>query len=381
MNKGMVSFSNRHVYFYIGYAIYFSVLIFTLVYPYEQNMKAFIVRFLVLPFSFLLYFIFLKKNNGVHSFFRKFSLLIHIIAVVALFFWIFGSLLHWINASSSLVINWGTTYKIPSFFGVYFETQNMQVFGQTIVRNTAIFTEPPMFSYIIIITLLGDLFYLKAGFRDIGFLFIVILTSGSAFGTSIVVLIAAYCYVRRLLVANGYYFTRQVKQIISITGCISIVLVIFVLYNRIVNGGGSVSIHMQDFVCGYQAWINHPFIGNGLNNFQSIADHMSVIRLGSNGNSGISSGIVYVLAYGGIYWALFYILPILLDLKYNLMKKSDFVIVDIIFLLLIIFVEVYNLTLTLLLVMLIWQHLLDKDDRQLNWVHRRKSISNTEIGK
>jgi len=330
-----------------------------LVYPYEQNVKSFIIRFLVIPFSYLLYFIFLKRNGKVHSFFKKLSVIVHIIAICSLFFWTFGSVLHWISANSSLMINWGTTYAIPSFFGTYFETQNMQFLGQTIIRNTAIFAEPPMFSYIIVVTLLGDIFYLKAGIKNILFFFIIILTSGSAFGISIVTLILVYYGLKRMLVKNRQNNVKYMKLGIGITCLGALFLILFVIANRFINGGNSANIHMQDFYIGYQAWMQHPFFGNGLNSFQNISKYMDVTRVASSGNSGMSSGIMYVLAYGGIYWAAFYIVPIVFDAVFNLTRKSEFVIVDVLFLFLIIFVEVYNLNITIIFLMLIWQHLLD----------------------
>lgn len=93
-------------------------------------------------------------NNDLIICFDIFVVVITIIATISLFFWTFGSVLHVINATGIAPIQWGTAKHVRSYYNIYYETQTMILFGSRVIRNSSIFTEAPMASFIFIVAIL-----------------------------------------------------------------------------------------------------------------------------------------------------------------------------------------------------------------------------------
>nr|WP_260157112.1 hypothetical protein [Lentilactobacillus buchneri] len=78
-----------------------------------------------------------------------------------------------------------------------------------------------------------------------------------------------------------------------------IIVLINLLISKYQTGYGSFSVRLDDMKAGYDAWINHPFLGNGWTNEQAIQQYMLGSRLSFYGNSGLSSGFFASLALTG----------------------------------------------------------------------------------
>jgi hypothetical protein len=82
---------------------------------------------------------------------------------------------------------------------------------------------------------------------------------------------------------------------------------------------GSVNIRLDDIQAGYHAWLQKPLLGNGFDNTYSIKLFMNPMRLGLNGNDGNSSGMMSMLARGGlVLTSILFFIPSLLFAKKNL---------------------------------------------------------------
>ena len=99
---------------------------------------------------------------------------------------------------------------------------------------------------------------------------------------------------------------------------IVIYIVEFVMASKMESMGGSVNIRFDDIHAGFEAWKQNPLVGNGLDNSYSIKIFMDQARLGLYGNDGYSSGLMSMLARGGIILAmLLFFVPTI-----NFSKKS-----------------------------------------------------------
>ena len=155
----------------------------------------FVTWFNVLPaikFSFtillFLFFFIIQESNERSEVLLKYRNVVFIIALVSLFFWLLGSILHFLHPSGIVQSVWtGDPKVVPSYYGFYFETQKL--YG--VIRNTAIFTEAPMSSLHFSIAMLVEVYVDKKKSLFKIFLFsIAILSSFST--TGIILLIVVY---------------------------------------------------------------------------------------------------------------------------------------------------------------------------------------------
>ena len=94
-----------------------------------------------------------------------------------------------------------------------------------------------------------------------------------------------------------------------------IVFALFIIINNLLTlkmNSFSGSVRLDDFSAGFKAWMVSPVFGNGYNNMKSIQQYMSSFRLN---NMGFSNSPMLVLAYGGLYMAIPYMLAIYFSLK------------------------------------------------------------------
>lgn len=281
----------------------------------------FVTRFNVLPaikFSFaillFLFFFIIQESNERSEVLLKYRNVVFIIAIVSLFFWLLGSILHFLHPSGIVQSVWtgtGDPKVVPSYHGFYFETQ--ELYG--VIRNTAIFTEAPMSSLHFSIAMLVEVYVDKKKSLFKIFLFsIAILSSFST--TGIILLI--------VVLLHQLFTTRMSSKFIQIIRIsvlpIFFLVVIFVvrllLQAKLETSSGS--IRTDDFIVGTKAWLLHPIWGNGYMNYDTIKQFMASWR---NYNTGFSNSITMVLAYGGIYLALLYVFPIIFNFK-NIKKEG-----------------------------------------------------------
>lgn len=253
---------------------------------------------------------------------KKFANVVFIIAIISLFFWLFGSVLKVIKPTGILYTTWtgnDTLKRVDSYYGIYFETQSANVFGlinYRIVRNTAIFTEAPMASFVFLMAFLAELFRPDKINRKICLLFAVSVLSAMS-TTGITALIVALCL--------KYVFSRSKSK-----GAFSFKLLILpamlfagmLLFDFFISqklGTSSGATRMDDFVAGYKAWLDSPIFGNGYGNTRAYQKYMSSFR---KNNLGFSNSPMLVLAYGGIYLFIPYILSAFIGISRLIFRRD-----------------------------------------------------------
>lgn len=262
---------------------------------------------------FLVILFCVDKNNS--SLLIKAENFILVLAGISLVFWAMSII--GIPTNSHITIGWNGVHSINGYFGFHFIAQgkvNNFIGFSNVIRNTGLFSEAPMYSYVLCIALLIELFV-----RDtknivswrVVLLFIAILSTTST--TGLIVLLPAILF--KYIVSSN----NLVKQIIF---ALLIPLVLFIIKIAMVNKIGDVTnvttsygIRMNDIYATTHAWIQHIFIGNGIGNDNAIKQFMYGWRLLPGGNDGLSTGFLSVLAYGGIFYSLFYLIPTLLMLR------------------------------------------------------------------
>lgn len=326
------------------------------------------INFVIIPVLLIVYMNDAFSQNRSLSILAKVEKVIFAIASISLIFWVFTTLIPLIKATSTIQIFWGPGMTIPSFFGMYFQTQSVTVLGHVFMRNTAIFTEAPQFACLLSLAVIYNIFLAKKPIKKNKVLILAAVTTGSVTGIATIVAAIGVEFYRQMLnqVSARPEEKRKIKMIANTAVVIAAILISVVVVNRVMYGAESVSARTNDIYAGLHAWLHHPLIGNGVGNYVSITDYMLPERLLANGNSGFSSGIMSTLAYGGLYWGAFFIVPLIGILCKGIKKQlpGNQIIYSLFIFLLLLFSIVNNTLMFVFISMFEWGLLLFNSQQQ-----------------
>ena len=243
---------------------------------------------------------FAMREEHKQKLFELIEKIIIVIAVVSLTFWLVGSLLGIIQPSGIEYTIWSSTdgseVPVNNYYHLYFETQYQHFFTTTIIRNSAIFTEAPMCSFMFCFAFLVELFKKKKYNVKICILLLIsIVTCISTTGYVVAILAIFLKYV----ISNTGKNTVSSVLKLAIAPIVLIILVLvmeYVFESKLQTTSGS--LRMDDFAAGFKAWMLHPIMGNGYGNSNSYVYMMSTFRID---RKGFSNSLMQILAYGGIY--------------------------------------------------------------------------------
>ena len=252
-------------------------------------------------------------ENDKHSTFKFYVDLIFYISVVSLFLWFFGSLLGIIHPSGTVLSTWtGSEQKllVNNYFYIHFEPQKAKImFLGQITRNSSLFVEAPMFSFHLCTALLYELFAVpKSNYKRVTVIMLAIITTIAITGY----IIAAIAITSKYIITGK---KKGISKVLKVMALPVIVFALFIIINNLLTlkmNSFSGSVRLDDFSAGFKAWMVSPVFGNGYNNMKSIQQYMSSFRLN---NMGFSNSPMLVLAYGGLYMAIPYMLAIYFSLK------------------------------------------------------------------
>lgn len=287
----------------LGFGITY-LLILGLVHP---NNKKGLIGFAVISMT-IIAFVYLYKSIGrVINILDIYEQIIIAVAVISVFFWLFGSVLKIIPASGYELYNWtgnGLDKQINKYWGLYYETQWTYLQGYGVfTRNTAIFTEAPMCSLHFSIALLIEVFIKEElDFRKYVTLILAILTTFSTTGYLIVVVTVFF----KIVYSKKNNQILQYIKVIVVPASLIVGLIASMVLLQLKMNSSSGVVRMDDFIAGYKAWMENPIFGCGFGNYDALIKYMSVWR---QNNTGFSNSIMEVLAYGGVYFGMIYMMP------------------------------------------------------------------------
>ncbi|GAX02394.1 O-antigen ligase family protein [Secundilactobacillus silagei] len=232
------------------------------------------------------------------------------LAAISIFFWLIA--LIGIPTNMTATVTWGANSNLPGYFGMHYLAQgSVNFLGMNIVRNTGIFVEAPMYAYTLCIALLTLLFIEERPMKWQIFLISMTLISTTSTTGTVVGLIAFGWY---------FIFVQKVKNpIVKLIFIITIIVLLvagirYLLEAKVTEAwNSSSSLRANDYYAGFMAWKQHILRGNGLGNLDSIKNYMDYRRIMYSpqitGLTGVSNGIMAILAMGGILATLIYIIP------------------------------------------------------------------------
>lgn len=238
---------------------------------------------------------------------KKYVFVMVLLSAFSLFFWLFGSLLKIVPATGTIHYYWAIKRISNSYFGVYFENAKDTFLFQNLYRNSGIFTEAPMYSLNITLALAINIFISgsKAKVFTKKNIILILATISCVSLTGLGFIVVA-------VLAKNFFENekRTTKKIIIVL----VIVVVGIMGENIIDikmSTNSYLVRIDDYIVGFQAWIDNFFFGGGY----GIRNYQGYLKSWRNFNTGYSNSLFWILAQGGIYLFLVYLFPALLSLK------------------------------------------------------------------
>lgn len=323
--------------FLIAICVFFYILIYAFQ-PVNISDYAYVLKLDVIIIFTLLYYA-LYCNDKLPLVMQFYVDIVTIIGIISLLFWILGSNLHLINTNKYILSTWSSfnnwAQLVPSYFNIYFEPQ--QING--LIRNSAIFPEAPMASLHFTVALSIEWLLRKNDKFHIAKLVILIICIISTFSsTGYIAVILLVCY--KILLSKNAFISR-IKPVIIVVVIVGIIVIQNILSQKLVTESGSIRI--DDYVAAYNAWKDNPIMGLGIAS-SKIQNYMSLWR---GYNLGFSNTIMDILAHGGIYVSLIYVLALIYSIKESFKYKNWNMLMFIIIVIYLLFTTLFTNTLLL----------------------------------
>lgn len=272
----------------------------------DHNYPSYIIRYvLILPLLWM--YLSHRKEFGssvYNSLFLKYSNVMVIIAVASLVMWFLCSILQVVPATSFFPYEWGSSIDfIPTYWGVYFETQSIAPLGEKIWRNTGIFNEGPMYNMALCVAFIIE--YFIQPFRSktkLWILVIAIFTTFTTTGQFFLMGIGIWSVFNRM----GRRYRILLLLVVPILLYFGYVVAGTLLANKKATGGeDSMNLRTEDITWCMEAGMEHPMLGVGL----TLREGES---LWHGKTLGRSNSLFAVFARGGLFVLILYIGALLL---------------------------------------------------------------------
>ena len=219
------------------------------------------------------------------------------ISLISLFFYIFGSLLHFISPLKMTSLTWGPwNAETKNYYYIYYESHILHLSkttGAYLVRNTGFYPEGPMFNMILCIALGAEVLFEKSFSRfKVLVLVTTILTTFCTTGLLYIGLLCIYWLIKerdRLIFLNQ---KLSIKWILA--GGILLLIALFLTKFLTKSGSGSTSIRWDHLMACIKAWWSAKMTGVGYLNIELVKTFMER-------PAGISVGLPYMFACGGLF--------------------------------------------------------------------------------
>ncbi len=309
ISQKIIYFNKSRAIAFVTIAIYLLLYIFFNSYHWSSYLRCLLCLVII-----FIYYLFCYRD-GIPSILYKYENVILLISVISLFFWVFGILLGIIKPSGIIHTTWSGSSEsavFPSYFNIYFKSQRD---AEPFLRNSAIFTESPMFSFHVSLALLFEvLLSEKFSLRKEIILIVTILSTHSTTGLSIVLALVVYQIMRNKK-KNVWMVLIYLAFLISLPFIASIPFYLFNAKMTTMSG----SLRVDDFRVGFLAWSKHKVFGGGFENEQYLQSFMANWRII---NIGFSNSIMYILALTGIYVSIVYFGAVIKGVVTSIINKD-----------------------------------------------------------
>lgn len=277
--------------------IYFIIFIFNNVT--SELLFSFISKFFVILFLITLLFLVYSENGKGLRLFYCISNIMTFLGAVSICFWLLCSVFKVLPLNNIVYINWGGYHNINGFYDIYYETQPINFFGYNGYRNTGIFTEAPMFNLCLSIALLFEFFLReRLNLKKIAILSMTIITTFSTTGYIVLMM----C-IGAQVIKNRNSNTKYMRVIKILFIMLTILISSGILYYLIIDKMATDSFYVRigKYISEFNIWKENVLFGSGY----------------GNNEAGSSNSLMVILADGGVWLFVIYIIAILEFILYR----------------------------------------------------------------
>lgn len=289
----------------------------------NSNIVSYIVKFIFLLNCFIIYSTAKVMDGKFNSLLIKVSRFVCFLAIISLILYVFGPFLNILPSNSSIFLSWGDERYVNSYYNFLYITQYFTLGGIRLVRNTGIFTEAPMYAFLLCTTLATNLFLQENKVKKI-YTIILVITILTTFSTTGIVCMCIMLMIKFMMHNEETRYKRFIKiLILPLIIFLGIGISMFFIKDKIEASKysmGSYSIRLDDFRVGIKVWKNSKLVGIGFENYDFAKQYISTLKRGTD--IGGSSGVMHILAQGGTILLLLNIVPYLLLIKSYLKHKN-----------------------------------------------------------
>lgn len=291
--------------------------IFPFMHVYEGRITSYIkIYFIIFPLLFLLLASYITSQGlDINRLMSKFSNIVFSIAVISISFWLFGSILGYVESTAVIPNSWGGDHFIPTYYGLYFETQEATASEGIgiLVRNSGIFNEGPMYNMILCTSLAYEIF-LNGTTRLFKIVTIVIAILTTVSTTGFIFLLLLFSVKGYMALSSKYGL--QMVLLFPVILFLGIVAISTVLDNKKEKGEGSYNSRSRDITKCIEVGIEHPVTGVGIffNSEENSSDNRSF---------GYSNSLFGTFAHGGFYFLFLYLIPLFVMPIFVFFKNGD----------------------------------------------------------
>lgn len=253
----------------------------------------------------LLLFKLLQSEGLLLQLITKLYDVVFVLALISLYYWVFGVVMEVFRPNMYTVISWGTFGYIPGYDGLHFAFQLDTTFfpDAFIFRNSGIFAEAPMFNLWLDMALAGELFLKpKPSWLRVAVLMVTIITTLSVTGMIFIVLCVMIHVLRKFRKMTRFQRNMVLFSMFLLLPMMAIGLIYIMV---IKSGTQSYEMRLSDYVAGFKVWMDHPIFGSGYANLRSLMEYM----YSPDGVIGFSNSLMAVLGTGGLWIAILFYIP------------------------------------------------------------------------
>ncbi|MEQ2380860.1 hypothetical protein WMO21_00605 [Lachnospiraceae bacterium CLA-AA-H58] len=272
---------------------------------YFRNMEFLFSVFLPFP----LFLLFSCNRRNVLEYMAAYANIMFALSAISLFFFTFGSILKIIQPTGFYPyteIEWGRNDYFD-YYHVYCEGQTVYALGYSGIRNIALFVEGPMLTYTLSFALYYELFFREQGARKL-YLIVMVATIITSFSTTGLLIVIALLYLRFYRVLKNNKFFKYLLQPIILF--MLAYVGIYILKDKFASNVFSASARTDDILSSFKCFFDNMLMGVGYQNIDGISPY----RLFNRANAGVSTGIGAIVAYGGVLWGIWHIVPFIIGI-------------------------------------------------------------------
>lgn len=219
-----------------------------------------------------------------------------VLAIVSVVLWLAGPIAGILQPNCSIANNWnglGVMTYARGYYDLLYVTQHQAIGSVVVVRNTGIFTEAPIYSYVLCVALLFESMFVERPRKFVVVVLVVtVLSTFSSTGYLLLIMLV-------LVTARGASVSsrfRGIRTLLFVVLAVAGVAVGWqILAEKLASSSGMTRV--DDFAAGLAAWLNNPLLGNGFGSGDLVKEYMSGFR---SNNLGFSNSPMAVLARGGV---------------------------------------------------------------------------------